>query len=120
MALRQEDLVALDAVVYRFPTDRIAAHRARRAMFARRRRTVGVTTVVMALGLLLAGGPEGTASASRAGLPEAVTIRHGDTAWGLAERFAPPSVDPRAYVAAVVELNHLEGPLQPGMRLKLP
>ncbi|HWC13355.1 MAG TPA: LysM peptidoglycan-binding domain-containing protein [Actinomycetota bacterium] len=120
MALRQEDLVGLDAVLYRFPTDRIAARQARRAMFARRRRTLGIATIAVAVGLLLAGGPEGTAAASRPGAAEVVTIGRGDTIWGLAERFAPPSVDPRAYADAVLQLNELEGPLQPGMRLKLP
>ncbi len=120
MAMPQEELVALDAVVYRFPTEMLAARRARRAMFARRRRTAGVATVVVALGLLLGGGPRGTAEAARPDAPQAVTIRPADTLWGLAERFAPASVDPRAYVDAVIGLNALDGPVQPGMRLRLP
>jgi hypothetical protein len=120
VAVRQEDLLLREAVVYRFPTEMIRSRRARRAMIARRRLTLGVVTIAMALGLLLASGPEGSATASVTGAPQAVTIRHGDTLWGIAARFAPESVDPRAYVDALESLNSIQGPIQPGMRLKLP
>jgi len=119
MAVRREDLLVGEAVIYRFPTHMIEARTARRAMMARRRMTLGVITVVMALGFLLATGPEGTATASRSGR-EAVTVRQGDTLWGIAARFAPDRMDPRAYIQALESLNSLEGPIHPGMHLKLP
>jgi nucleoid-associated protein YgaU len=120
VAVRQEDLLVREALVYRFPSHMLHARRAHRRMVARRRLTLGVVTVVMAIAFLVAGGPEGTATASKAGAPRTVTVHQGDTLWGLAERYAPDSVDPRAYVAALGSLNSLRGPIHPGMRLKLP
>ena len=120
MAVRQEDLLITEAIVYRFPTEMIRARWSRRRMIARRRLALGTVTVVMAIGFLLASGPEGIATASKAGAPKAVTVHQGDTLWGIAARFAPDSVDPRAYVHALTSLNSIEGPIQPGMRLQLP
>lgn len=45
MAIRQEDLLVREAVVYPFPTHMVRARAARRAMMARRRMTLGVATV---------------------------------------------------------------------------
>lgn len=127
MALRQEDLgVRTEAVVYRFPTERVEIREQRRRLAARRRRVsrqrrlaiVG-TTVVMIAGFLLATGPSGTATASRHDAPKAVVMRSGDTLWDLAERYAPAEVDPRAYVDAVLELNGGIPP-QAGARIVLP
>jgi hypothetical protein len=47
-------------------------------------------------------------------------IRSGDTLWEVAERYAPPSVDPRAYVNAIEDLNGLVGAPEVGTKLKLP
>lgn len=120
VAVRQEDLLVREAIVYRFPSQMMRARAAHRRMVARRRMTLGVVTVVMALGFLMASGPQGTAAASKVGAPKAVAIHQGDTLWGIAARFAPGSVDPRAYVDALETLNSLSGPIHPGMHLKLP
>jgi hypothetical protein len=40
--------------------------------------------------------------------------------WYLAGRYAQNGLDPRAYVDAVVKLNDLHEPPQPGERLRLP
>ena len=52
MAVRQEDLLVREAVVYEFPTRMIRARAARRAMMARRRTTLGVLTVFLAVSAL--------------------------------------------------------------------
>lgn len=129
MALRQEDLGGgRDAVVYRFPTERIEIREQRRRIAARRRRMVarrrrlalaGVT-IVMSSALLLATGPSGTATASRDDAPKAVVMRAGDNLWDLAERYGPEGIDPRAYVDAVMETNGFEAPPEAGQRVRLP
>lgn len=122
MAIRSEELmVAPDAVIYRFPTRRVRSVAARRRMQVRRRRTALVAT---ALGLivvfLLATGPRGSAPASKASAPRAVTVQQGDTLWGLAEAYAPDGIDPRAYVDLLTEVNGLDSGLRAGMRIRLP
>lgn len=57
MAIRQADLEARDAVIYRFPLEAVHARRARAAMLRRRRTTLGVVALLTALALLAAGGP---------------------------------------------------------------
>ena len=66
MALRQEDLLVREAVVYRFPTETFLRRAARRRMLARRRRALGLAAVVMAIGLLAGSGPEGAVAAGPA------------------------------------------------------
>jgi hypothetical protein len=69
---------------------------------------------------MMATGPEGNALASRANAPKAVTLQAGQGLWDVAERYAAPGQDLRAYVDALVEINDL-GPIpQIGERLKLP
>lgn len=123
MAIRQEELYpAQQAVVYRFPPQRAAAVRARqrRIVVRRRRGAVAGTLLVMVCAFLLATGPGGSAPASRSDAPRAITVRPGDTLWGIAERYAPEGIDPRAYVDLVAEHNDLDGALLAGMRLRLP
>jgi Tfp pilus assembly protein FimV len=119
MAIRKEDL-AHEAVVVAFPS-RVAERPRRAAMLHRRRRTLavlGAASVFVAT--LLGGGSDGIAPASMERAPRRVVVRSGDTIWRLAERYAPTSVDRRAYVDAIVELNGLEGPLPAGRGIKLP
>jgi hypothetical protein len=120
MAARQEDLDARpEAVVYAFPVARVRRAAARERMLHRRRRAAIASVALVATFGLLAG-PRATAPASRPGSPRAVTVRPGGTLWGLATRYAPEGMDPRAYLDAVVELNGLEGSLQDGARIRLP
>lgn len=49
-----------------------------------------------------------------------VTVKAGDSLWGLAERHAPQS-DPREWVSKVAQLNNLsDSGLQAGQRLAIP
>ena len=57
MAIRQEELLVTEAVIYRFPAAALRSRRARAAMLRRRRTTLGVVTVVTALALLISSGP---------------------------------------------------------------
>ena len=119
MAVRREDLsYTPQATVYRFPTSAVR-RRARRQMMARRRTTVGMALLFVVVATLGGGGVGQTApGADRT--PRAVVVRPGDTLWGIAERYAPSGADPRAYVAALEELNRLEGTLVAGVRIRLP
>ena len=125
MAVRSEDLFQRDAQVVQFPSrDRRPSARrlaAERRVEAQRRAVASVLAVVLA-GILffLATGPEGNALASRSEAPKAVTLQSGDTLWDIAERYAAPGQDPRAYVHSLIEINDLGPVPQVGERLKLP
>ena len=124
MAVSRQSLeTAYDqSVVLRFPTAtvrrRAAAQRRGRAI----RRTAASSAVAATLLLVLlgGGGGPGTAEASHSQAPRAVVVRSGQTVWDLAERYAPPSMDPRVYVDGVLQLNHLEGAPAAGVRIRLP
>lgn len=90
-----------------------------------RRGVVVVSALVAAVcaGLLAlaawSAASTGTGAASGRGTPSAVIVRPGDTLWSIALRTAP-SVDPRAEVALLQQLNHLRGErLVPGERLRV-
>jgi hypothetical protein len=112
------------AVVLRFPSyalRRRAAAR-RRALALRRTAAALALLAVLVLVLLGGGGGSGTASAGSAPAlgPHAVVIRPGQTIWDLAERYAPATMDPRAYVDQVLDMNHLSGAPAAGMSIRLP
>jgi hypothetical protein len=104
---------------YRGPGRARSVRRNRVTAPAGRAGVVAALLVMLAAGLV-ATGPGGRAVASRRGAPASVVLRPGQTLWGLAERYAPPGVDPRAYVDALVEINDLDGVPQAGERLRLP
>jgi nucleoid-associated protein YgaU len=90
-------------------------------MIARRRRTVGFLTVgSILLAGIFATGPSGAAPAAPAGHVRRIVVHEGDTLWGLAERFGPDGVDPRAYVDQIVALNGLQSGLVQGAQIRLP
>jgi Tfp pilus assembly protein FimV len=126
MAIRVEELEPFGgARIYAFPEEATARGRRasaarRRAAVTRRRAALGATVVVSAVMLLFAGGPGSVSAASTGHGPRTVSIRPGQTVWSLAARYAADGVDPRAYVDAVLVLNHLDGPPQAGAVIRLP
>jgi hypothetical protein len=127
MAVRSEELgrhegfPARPGRVVAFPTDRVRARAAasRRAE-VRRRRVAAIFLPLLVVALIVATGPGGTSVASRSGAPASVVLEAGETVWDLAERYAPESVDSRAYVDAVLELNDISGAPAAGERIRLP
>ena len=121
MAVRKQDFYPLggsEGLVYDF-----RAHaRARRARAQiRRRRLLALSVVVVTIALVWAAArPRPYAAGSRPGAPRAVVVDGGQTLWGLSQRYAPLGVDWRDYSDALVEINHLEGAIQAGQRLRLP
>jgi hypothetical protein len=126
MALRSEELrhesyAPAPGRVVGFPVERVrrAAALQRRAEI-RRRRLAAVALPVLIVAFIIATGPGGTSVASRSGAPGSVVLQAGDTVWDLAERYSPSTVDSRAYVDAVLELNDISGAPAVGERLRLP
>jgi hypothetical protein len=108
-------------VVLAFPMATIRRRAAaRRRALALRRAGVAITLAATCI-LALLGSGGGTAQASHpSSAPRAIVLRSGQTVWNLAERYAPASTDPRAYVDRVLSLNHLSGAPPAGVRLRLP
>ncbi|HET7481218.1 MAG TPA: LysM peptidoglycan-binding domain-containing protein [Actinomycetota bacterium] len=125
MALRSQDLIAADAVVYRFPVERVRVPRARvaarrhRALVRRRRLGLGIVALSI-IGLTLIGGGTGGSAAAGDHRPGHVVVQPGQTLWSIATRYAPAGVDPRAYVDRLEALNHVDAGVAPGTRLRLP
>jgi LysM domain len=91
--------------------------RRRRRMRALERRLllalVGAVALLVLLGNVVYGGSGGGR--------EVVTVRPGDTVWGIVEAHYPEDADVRQRVDDVLSLNHLgEGTLVPGQALTLP
>ena len=118
MAVRSEDLTWQgSAVVYKFPP--LKARRIARAEVIRRRFALGAVALVVVGAGILATGPSGVAPAAP-DAKQAVTLKAGDTLWDVASRYAPPSMDTRAYLDAILELNGIGVVVDPGTRIKLP
>jgi hypothetical protein len=110
-----------DAEVIPFPAAIVRRKAARaRLVHARRRLLVVVAAVTTIVAVLAGGGPEGSTVGSLPLAPDSVVLRSGETLWDLAERYAPESVDPRAYVDALERLNEIEGVVRAGQRVELP
>lgn len=122
MAIRREELIPKQTVVVGFPTHyaRGRAARQMRVVYLRRRLALAAVFLFIVLAWLTAGGVGNSATASKDGAPQRVTLAAGETLWDLADRYAPDGVDPRAYVDAIAEMNKIEGAPQAGQRLRLP
>lgn len=111
----------LEAVVYRFPRAPMRRRRAGSVLAASIRTTgIWVLLLLVIAVVLLAGGSEAQAPAAPSSAPRAVVLEAGETLWGIADRYAPENVDPRAYVDAILELNGLAAPPPAGARIRLP
>lgn len=125
MAIRSDELYQSDAAVLAFPTAfaRGRAERQRRATFARRRvAAASLLAVTLFTSVQVASHVAGASPqvASVPGAPASVRVRPGMTVWDVAERYAMPGSDPRAYVETLWDLNDLEGAPRVGTRLSLP
>lgn len=121
MAVRRQDLdEGLEAVVLAFPVERARRRLAARRRVERRRKLVGGLAAGVAALLLSGAVSGGVAPGSRAGAPPAIVVQSGQSLWDIAARYAPEDTDPRAYIDELERLNHLEGTLRAGDRIKLP
>ena len=122
MAVRQEELqVQAPGIVLRFPAEGAAARlRRQRLIEGRRRLAILISALAIVLGVVLGGGGEGVAVASKPGAPRTVVLQPGDTLWSVATQYAPDGVDPRAYVDALERINGVDGGVRAGMQLTLP
>ncbi len=119
MAIRSEELVYRgEAVIYRLPLSR-ARGRASIEVIRRRVALVAVGVIVV-IAAMVGTGPQGIAPAATPGGARTVVVRPGQTLWDVAERFAPASVDPRAYLDALIARNGGSASVSAGTTLHLP
>ena len=111
-------------VVLRFPHAALRRRAAARRRALALRRTAAAVALLAVLVLVLLGGSGGSGTATAGSTPNsgphAVVMRPGQTVWDLAERYAPATMDPRAYVDQVLDINHLTGMPAAGVRIRLP
>jgi hypothetical protein len=84
--------------------------------------TLVLLVVAVAAAVLLTGGGSAAAGAdpARGATATVVTVRPGETIWGIAERVAPGR-DPRDTVQAILDLNGLQtSQVRVGTALRLP
>jgi hypothetical protein len=86
----------------------------------RRRLGVGLLLALVVVMGLQIGGVGNSAPASIDGAPRSVRLATGETLWDVAARYAPGSIDTRAYVDELIELNGLAGAPSAGAKIKLP
>ena len=76
---------------------------------------LSVAAAVAVVGGRAGSGP---AQALRPTRARVYLVRSGDTVWGIAQRLAGPTADPRPMVDRLVVANHVEnGVVVPGQRL---
>ena len=81
---------------------------------------LGLLVVIFAGALLLLVEGEAVGASGQQEM-EAVVVSPGDTLWEIADRISPESLDLRAVVQGLVELNGLESKvLRPGQVLQVP
>ena len=81
---------------------------------------LGLLVVILAGVLLLLVEGEAVGASGQQEM-EAVVVAPGDTLWEIADRISPESLDLRAVVQGLVELNGLESKvLRPGQVLQVP
>lgn len=101
-----------------------AAYPVRSAPIRLTRRGRVVLTLLMMVGLVVAGFTLGRGSSQAAGrvhhVQHTVTVQAGDTLWSVAERVAPHA-DTREVVAEIQSLNKLASAMvEPGEQLVVP
>jgi LysM repeat protein len=97
-------------------SSRLARRRRSRIRALERRLLLAIAGAVVLLVLLGKVVYGGTAGGS-----QVVTVRPGDTVWGIVEDHYPDDVDVRQRVDEVLSVNHLTaGALVPGQSLTLP
>ena len=80
---------------------------------------IAVPLIIGAFAVALNGGGAVATNAASTNDYSYVTIGAGQSLWQLAQSIAHNS-DPRDVVDSIVRLNHLQGEIQPGMRLAIP
>lgn len=91
-------------------------------MGRRKRFTLMPAIAVAALGLMVALPTLSSVRlyAASARHYATVTVRPGDTLWGIAAAHSAPSADLQEVVDRISDVNHLNGTIQPGQHLRIP
>ncbi|MGB6412679.1 MAG: LysM peptidoglycan-binding domain-containing protein [Candidatus Cybelea sp.] len=91
-------------------------------MGRRKRFTLMPAIAVAALGLMVALPTLSSVRlyAASARHYTTVTVRPGDTLWGIAAAHSAPNTDLQEVVDRISDVNHLNGTIQPGQHLRIP